>query len=141
MQGSEYYTIYLRNLETGKELSDIIPNTSGSITWNLDSKSFFNSKLDKFHRPRNIYKHTLGQNSKYDQLIYEENKNESFTCSISLSSDEKYFIISTGDHMTYEEYYFPCTEENPKPILFQKRKNEIRYSIDFGRWIHLHSYQ
>ena len=58
LQGSEYYTIYLRDLNTGQVLKDIIPNTSGSITWSLDSKSFFYSKLDKFHRPRSIYKHT-----------------------------------------------------------------------------------
>ena len=141
LQGSEYYTIYLRNLETGKELSDIIPNTAGSITWSLNSKSFFYSKLDKFHRPKSIYKHTLGQNIKDDQLIYEEKKDDSFTCSISLSSDEKYFVISTGDHMTYEEHFFSCGEENPKPVLFQKRKNEIRYSIDFWKdgYVYIHT--
>ena len=121
LQGSEYYTIYLRNLKTGKELTDIIPNTGGSITWSLDSKSFFYSKLDKYHRPMSIYKHTIGKNINDDHLIYEE-KDDSFTCSIGLSSDEKYFIISTGNHMTYEEYFFSCNEENPRPILFQKRK-------------------
>ena len=44
--------------------------------------------------------------------------------------------------MTYEEYYFPCTEENPKPILFQKEKiDEIRYSIDFWKdgYIYIHT--
>ena len=43
-----------------ESLNDLIQNTSGSITWSLDSKSFFYSKLDKFHRPRQIYKHILG---------------------------------------------------------------------------------
>ena len=141
LQGSEYYTIYLRNLDTGKELSDIIPNTSGSIAWSLDSKSFFYSKLDKYHRPRTIYKHTLGQNIKDDQLIFEEKEDDSFTCSIGLSADEKYFVISTGNHMTYEEHFFPSNEKNPKPILFQKRKNEIRYAIDFWKdgYIYIHT--
>ncbi len=140
LQGSEYYTIYLRNLKTGKELTDIIPNTGGSITWSLDSKSFFYSKLDKYHRPMSIYKHTIGKNINDDHLIYEE-KDDSFTCSIGLSSDEKYFIISTGNHMTYEEYFFSCNEENPRPILFQKRKNEIRYAIDFWKdgYIYIHT--
>ena len=114
LQGSEYYTIYLRNLDTGKELSDIIPNTSGSIAWSLDSRSFFYSKLDKYHRPRSIYKHTLGQNIKDDQLIFEEKEDDSFTCSIGLSADEKYFVISTGNHMTYEEHFFPSNEKKEK---------------------------
>ena len=55
LQGSEYYTIYLRNLKNYKEEQDVIENTSGGITWSLDSKSFFYSKLDEFHRPRKIF--------------------------------------------------------------------------------------
>ena len=86
LKGSEYYTIYLRDLRTGKNEQDIIENTSGGITWSLDSKSFFYSKLDKFHRPRKIYKHIIGHPVKEDELIFEE-KDDTFTCSISLSSD------------------------------------------------------
>ena len=40
LKGSEYYTIYLRDLRIKKNEKDIIENTSGSITWSLDSKVF-----------------------------------------------------------------------------------------------------
>ncbi len=129
LKGSEYYTIYLRDLRTGKNKQDVIENTSGGITWSLDSKSFFYSKLDKFHRPRQIYKHIIGHPVKEDKLIFEE-KDETFTCSISLSSDENFFIISTSDHITTEEYYFRSDNLKIKPILFKKRKKDTRYSID-----------
>ena len=129
LKGSEYYTIYLRNLENNKNESDIIENTSGSITWSLDSKSFFYSKLDKFHRPREIFKHTIGSSVKDDKLIFSE-KDETFTCGISLTSDEKFFIISTSDHITTEEYFFSSVSNDIKPILFQKREKDVRYSID-----------
>ncbi|RPG96895.1 MAG: S9 family peptidase, partial [Candidatus Pelagibacter sp. TMED165] len=95
----------------------------------LDSKSFFYSKLDKFHRPRQIYKHVLGSLAKEDKLIFEE-KDETFTCSLSLSSDEKFFIISTSDHITVEEYFFPSNAIDIKPTLFKKREKDVRYSID-----------
>ena len=129
LKGSEYYTIYLRNLSNKKNEKDIIENTSGSITWSLDNKSFFYSKLDKFHRPREIYKHIVGTSIDNDELIFEE-KDETFTCGISLSSDEKFFIISTSDHITTEEYFFPSETNSIKPILFQKREIDVRYSID-----------
>ena len=41
LKGSEYYTIYLRDLRTNKNNKDLIENTSGNITWSLDSESFF----------------------------------------------------------------------------------------------------
>ena len=129
LKGSEYYTIYLRDLNSNKNEMDVIENTSGSITWSLDSKSFFYSKLDEFHRPRQIYKHVVGTPIKNDELIFSE-KEETFTCGISLTSDEKFFIISTSDHVTTEEYFFPSDTKSTKPVLFQKRKKDIRYSID-----------
>ena len=129
LKGSEYYTIYIRDLETNKNEIDEIENTSGSVTWSLDSKSFFYSKLDKFHRPRQIYKHILGNAIEKDELIFEE-KDETFTCGIGLTSDEKFFTISTSDHITTEEYFFSSDEVNIKPKLFQKREKDVRYSID-----------
>ena len=129
LKGSEYYTIYLRDLRTGKNERDLIENTSGSITWSLDSKSFFYSKLDEYHRPRQIFKHVIGTSSDQDQLIFEE-KDETFTCGIGITSDEKYFIIGTSDHITTEEYFFPTDAKEIKPTLFQKRKKDVRYSID-----------
>jgi oligopeptidase B len=129
LKGSEYYTIYLRDLRTGKNEKDIIENTSGSVTWALDSKSFFYSKLDQYHRPRQIFKHVIGTSSDQDQLIFEE-KDETFTCGIGITSDEKYFIIGTSDHITTEEYFFSTDSKEINPTLFQKRKNDVRYSID-----------
>ena len=129
LKGSEYYTIYVRNLNDKKNELDIIENSSGSITWSLNSESFFYSKLDKFHRPRQIYKHKIGTSIENDELIFEE-KDDTFTCGISLSSDEKFFIISTSDHITTEEYFFPSDAKSIKPVLFQKREKDVRYSID-----------
>ena len=129
LKGSEYYTIYLRDLRTGENEKDIIENTSGSVTWSLDNKSFFYSKLDKYHRPRQIFKHVIGTSSNQDQLIFEE-KDETFTCGIGITSDEKYFIIGTSDHITTEEYFFPTDAKEINLTLFQKRKNDVRYSID-----------
>ena len=72
LKGSEYYTIYLRDLRTNKNNKDLIENTSGNITWSLDSEFFFYTKLDKYHRPKQIYRHRLGSSIKDDELIFEE---------------------------------------------------------------------
>ena len=129
LKGSEYFTIYVRKISNNKIITDEIYETSGSIIWSLDDKYIFYSKLDKHHRPRKIYRHKIGTKTQDDKLIYEE-KDEGFTCSIGISSDEKYFFISTSDHTTSETYFFKVNELNPKPKLFKKRQKEIRYSID-----------
>jgi len=129
LKGSEYYTVYIRDIEKNKLVTEKIEETSGSITFSLDDKYIFYSKLDEHHRPRKIFRHKLGSSVKDDELIFEE-KSEAFTVSIGLSSDEKYFFISTSDHNTSEQYYFSVNEEKPKPKLIKKRKKGIIYSVN-----------
>ncbi len=129
LKGSEYYTIYIRNISSRKLVTEKIEETSGSITFSLDDQYFFYSKLDEFHRPRKIFRHKIGSSVKDDELIFEE-KSEAFTVGISLSSDEKYFFITTSDHNTSEQYYFEVTEKNPKPKLIIKRNKGVIYSVN-----------
>ena len=129
LKGSEYYTIYIRDIKTNKLVTEKIEETSGSIDFSLDNKYIFYSKLDEHHRPRKIFRHKLGSSVKDDQLIFKE-KSEAFSVSIVLSSDEKYFFISASDHNTSEQYYFDINEKKPKPKLIQKRKKGIIYSVN-----------
>jgi len=128
-KGSEYYTIYIRDINKKKLVTEKIEETSGSITFSLDDEYIFYSKLDENHRPRKIYRHKLGASTKEDQLIFEE-KSEAFTVSIDLSSDEKYFFITSSDHNTSEQYYFNVNDKEPKPKLIKKRKRGILYSVN-----------
>ena len=128
-KGSEYYTIYIRDINTKKLVTEKIEETSGGITFSLDDQYIFYSKLDANHRPRKIYRHKLGTNTQEDQLIFEE-KSEAFTVGIGLSSDDKYFFINSSDHNTSEQYYFDVNEKDPKPKLIKKRQRGILYSIN-----------
>ena len=127
-KGSEYYSIYIRDIKTNKIISKNITETSGGITFSLDDKYIFYSKLDKNHRARKIYRHEIGNHSDKDELIYEE-KSEAFTVSLGISADEKYYFINTSDHNTSEQYYFSTNEKKPIPKLIMKREKGILYSV------------
>ncbi len=129
LKGSEYYTIYIRDIKSNQLVTEKIEDTSGSIVFSLDDKFIYYSKLDKYHRPRKIFRHKLGTTTEEDQLIFEE-KSEAFTVSIGLSSDETYFFINTSDHNTNEQYYFHKNEKNPKPKIIKKREKGIIYSVN-----------
>ena len=128
IKGSEYYTIFIRDIETNEIITKEISETSGGITFSLDDKYVFYSKLDQNHRARKIYRHEIGNFNGQDELIFEE-KSEAFTVSIGLSSDEKYYFINTSDHNTSEQYYFGVNEIDTKPKLIMKREKGIIYSV------------
>ncbi len=129
LKGSEYYTIYVRDIKTNKIISKEIKETTGSILFSLDDKYIFYSKLDENHRARKIYRHKIGDFDAEDKLIFEE-KSEAFTVAITCSSDEKYYFINTSDHNSSEQYYFKSDELNPSPKLIIKREKGILYSVN-----------
>ena len=129
LKGSEYYTIQIRDIKTNNIISKEIKETSGGITFSLDDKYIFYSKLDENHRARKIYRHEIGNYKDEDKLIFEE-KSEAFTVSIGLSSDEKYYFINTSDHNTSEQYYFNVDEIEPLPKLIMKRDKGVLYSTN-----------
>ncbi len=129
LKGSEYYTIHIRDIKSREQVGEKIENTSGGITFSLDDKYIFYSKLDDNHRPREIYRHEIGTPTIKDILIFKE-ESEAFTVGIGLSSDEKYFFITSSDHNTSEQYYFKADEIIPKPKIIDKRKRGIIYSVN-----------
>ena len=140
-KGSEYFTIFVRKISDNRIIEETIPNTAGGITWSYNDKYFFYSKLDKFHRPRQIFKHVLDTSIKDDQLVFEE-KDDRFTCGIGTSSDEQFYFISTSEHTTSEVYYFNKNEEKPELKIFLKRKDGVEYSLDsWGGYFWMHTNQ
>ena len=129
VKGSEYFTIYVRDIKTNTFVTEEIKDTSGSIMFSLDDKFIFYSKLDENHRPRKIFRHEIGKPVKDDILIFEE-KTKAFTVGIGLTSDEKYYLVTSSDHNTTEKYYFNVDEKIPKPKLIKEREKGIIYSIN-----------
>ena len=69
-KGSEYFTLKVRDLASGKDHADEIVNTGGGGVWAPDAKSFFYTALDENHRPSKIFHHILGERQENDRLVY-----------------------------------------------------------------------
>jgi len=143
LNGSEFYTIYVRRIADEKVVDEKIENTSGGITFSKDSRFIFYTLLNSKHQPKKVFRHKIGSPQKSDELIYEE-FDPRFTVGMGgLTTDEKFFLISTSDHSMTETHYFTSDaanlEEKIKLKLFQKRSEKIKYSVDSWQnyfWIH-----
>ena len=94
------YTIYVKDLRTGKIVDTQIPNTEGDVTWANDNKTFFYVKKDSTTlRSRWIIRHKLGTAAAKDQIVSEE-KDETFYTGIYKTKSDKYLIIWAGSTLT-----------------------------------------
>ena len=127
--GSEYFSIFIEDIQKKELLSPEIKNTTGNIVWSLDNKYIFYVRLDQNHRPTKVFQHKIGSNSEKDLLIYEE-KDPSFFCSINLSKTKNYLFIRSADHETSEYLFINLKLNETKPILFRKRIKKIEYDLE-----------
>ena len=127
--GSEYFSIFIEDIQKHELLSPEIKNTTGDIVWSLDNNYIFYVRLDQNHRPTKVLKHKIGSDSEKDLLIYEE-KDPSFFCSINLSKTKNYLFIRTADHETSEYLFINLKLNEIKPTLFKKRVKKIEYDLE-----------
>jgi len=123
------YTIRFKDLVTGKNLTDVINKTTGSITWGNDNKTIFYSKQDASLRSYKIFRHTLGTPESADKMIWHE-KDETFNTFIYKTKSKKYLVI--GSFATLSNEYQILEADNPTGNfkLFQPRERKLEFNID-----------
>ena len=127
-KGSEYYTIVVRDTETGTEIADRIERTSGGGVWGADSQTIYYTELDNNHRPWRVLRHRLGTAQSEDVVIFEE-KDPGFFVGIGKMLSGKYIVISAHDHQTSELWLIDA--ENPgEPRVIAPRQTGLEYDAD-----------
>lgn len=130
-KGSEYFTLKIRNFETGEDLADVIENTGGDAVWAPDGKSFFYTLQDENHRPSKIFHHIIGTPQSDDRLVYEE-EDPGFFMGVGGSLLDDYIFIDIHDHETSEYRIIPTSDLTAEPKIVAERETEIEYEISEG---------
>ncbi len=128
-KGSELAAIGFRNLATGKDLPDVIPDTRGSIVWSADSKTVFYVRLDENQRPQSVWRHTLGTDIAADVKVYEE-QDPGFFVGIGQTQSAKFIAIVAHDHETSEVHLIDAHNIDTPAILVCARQPGHEYSVE-----------
>ncbi len=128
-KGSEYYVLKFRDLATGKDLADVIPDTGGGCVWAADSKTLFYVRLDDNHRPLHVYRHVLGTPVSDDVLIYEEH-DKGYYVGIGDTQSGRYIVIDAHDHQTNEVRLIDAKDPTGPMRLVSARRFGHEYSVD-----------
>lgn len=127
--GAETYTIYIKDLKTGKLFDDEIQNTYYSVEWANDNKTLFYNTLDEAKRPYKLYRHILGINDGDDKLIYHET-DEKYFLRISRTKSGGYLLMTLKSNVSSEVHYLNADKPDDKFQIIQPRRNSIEYYAD-----------
>lgn len=127
--GAERFEARIKNLETGKMLTDVIPGTLSSLVWSADSKNLLYGLANENWRTDNARMHVIGSDPKDDIELYKENQ-DGFTVGIGLTQSEKFIVIATGDNETSEVRLVPTDNPTAEQLLISPRKKGREYSVE-----------
>lgn len=135
-QGSEVYTIKIRDLSTGQDLPDVIePVAYGSFTWSPDNRSIFWAFRDDNGRPAKIYRRPTGAPASQDVLVYEE-PDDGFFLGVGVTGSKDFILISCGNNEQSEYWTIPAATPEAAPTVFQPRSDALLYDVTHwnGEW-------
>ena len=127
--GSEQYTIRVKNLETGQLLDEAISNSYYSLEWANDSLTFFYDVLDEHHRPVQVYRHRLGDDPAGDVLVYQEADPRFFVGIAKSASNQFIYVISGGNNIT-EWHYLDANQPEGALTLIEPRQEDFEYDVE-----------
>lgn len=124
--GSEKYTLYVKDLRTGINLPEEIPDTYYGMEWANDNRTIFYNTIDAASRPYRLFRHELGNRHDHDELIYEE-KDERYFLEVSKSRSKKYIFMNIGSKVSTEVRYLDADRPSGVFEIFNPREENVEY--------------
>lgn len=132
------YTLYIKDLTTGKIMKESVPNTDGSYVWAADNQTLFYDVKDEVTlRSYKIRKHKLGTEATADTDVYEE-KDETFGCGVYKSKTNDYIFIGSYSTLTSEIRCIRADQPDAEFKVIQPRQRDLLYDADhFGDYFYI----
>jgi oligopeptidase B len=128
-KGSEFHTIRVKDLESGDDLADEVPNAAGGVAWAADGKSFLYTWLNDNHRTEKVFRHVVGTPASEDVLVYQESDPGFFT-GVGKTQSDRFLVVESHDHETSEVRIIPASDPLATPRLIAAREPQVEYSVE-----------
>jgi len=132
LTGAERFTLRFRDLATGVELPDEIPNVYYSSAWSADGTAFFYTRPDEAVRPWQVWRHVLGRPADADVLVFQED-DERFFVQVGQTRSERYIVITSDSKVTSEVHVADAFSPDDPPRVVEPRRPGVEYSIEHAR--------
>jgi len=130
IDGSEHYTLRIRNLDTGEALDDVVVDTSAAGTaWSADSSTLFYVTQDEQERPNAVWRHRLGTDQNDDVRIHIED-DERFFVGVDSTRSGDWVVIGVESKTSSETLLVSAHSPEDPPQVVRPRVPDIEYHLD-----------
>jgi oligopeptidase B len=127
--GDERYQVTMVDLQTGKDLDDVLNDVEGALEFSSDGTKLIYALLEPERwQSKNLQIHTLGSDQSDDQTIYHE-QDDGFFIRFFKTSSEEFLVIISAQGEVQESYVVPA-DLSSEPLQIVSRNDGFTQQID-----------
>lgn len=123
------YTLYVKDLRTGRLLPDVIANVWNGTAWADDNRTFFYMTADSAKRGNAVWRHAIGRPETRDVKVFQED-NVLLNVSVFRAKSGKYVFIPDDGFTSSEWRVIPTADPLAAPRVIAARRPGVEYSVD-----------
>ncbi|KJC65477.1 S9 family peptidase [Agreia bicolorata] len=127
--GDERYTLYIRDLETGSNRADVVPNTFPGATFSPDASVVFYPTVDDAWRPDTIWRHAVGTDASLDIAVFTE-PDERFWVGVGLTRSGRFLVLDIASKITSEVRILDTLDLEGEFRVVWPRREGIEYQVE-----------
>jgi oligopeptidase B len=125
--GSEYHTLYVKDIETGRIVSSDIHDCYGTFAFAPDSKHLFWVLRDRLSRPTKVFRRPARGGT--DVEVYDE-KDPAFFIHVSLTASKRTLLIHCFNGDMGDTRVVFGDDVLGTPTLVEPRRNGLLYTVE-----------
>ncbi|MGH7623005.1 MAG: S9 family peptidase, partial [Gemmatimonadaceae bacterium] len=123
------YTLYVKDLRTGKMLADTLGQIVPGLAWADDNHTLFYLTADSARRSNAVWRHVLGDPKSKDVRVYEDDDVLN-NVGLGRSKSGKFVLISDDGYTSSQWSEIPTAAPATAPKVIVPRKANVEYSMD-----------
>ncbi|WP_104169666.1 S9 family peptidase [Cryobacterium sp. M23] len=128
-EGDERYTLRVRDIATGENLADEIPNTGEGALFDPSGRYIFYTTVDDAWRPDTVWRHEVGTAAAADVSVFHE-PDERFWVGIGLTRSRRFLLIEAGSSVTTETRLLDAADPTGEFALVWPRLDGVEYDVE-----------
>ncbi|WP_176491608.1 S9 family peptidase [Curtobacterium sp. 'Ferrero'] len=129
VEGDERYTLRVRDLMTGRDIGEEIPNTGSGATFDPSGGFVFYPTVDDSWRPDRIWRHAVGTPAAEDLVVFEE-PDDRYWVGVGVTRSSQYIVIELGSKITSEALVLDAADPTGEFQVVWPRREGVEYEIE-----------
>jgi oligopeptidase B len=126
--GDERHELRFRDLATGEESTETVPEVAYGFAWAADSATCWYTVQDEASRPHQVLRHVVGTDPAADVEVFRED-DERFHLHVVPSRSLAVAVISAGSAVTSESWLLDAHDPGADPHVVAPREPGVEYSV------------